>query len=124
MAVLIVEDDENNLFALTELLTLDGREVIACSGGRDAINVLQKNKDIELVICDIKMSGITGYNVIQEAKKLYPNLPFIFVTAYASMADQRVGYKLGCDRYITKPYSIQDMLSTVHELLREKENLD
>lgn len=117
--ILLIEDDDNNRFALTELLLIEGYEVLSLSKGRDAIEAIKKGK-FDLIISDIKMPGITGYNVIQEAKKYCPDTPFIFLTAYASFPDQRVGYKMGCDRYIIKPYTIEEILGTIRDLLREK----
>lgn len=115
--ILLVEDDDNNRYALTELLRLEGYNVLSLSGGREAIEVLKKYK-FDLIISDIKMPGVTGYNVIQEAKKIHPNTPFIFLTAYAAKSDEMVGYRMGCDRYVIKPYSIEMILGTIRDLLR------
>jgi CheY-like chemotaxis protein len=116
--ILVVEDDEGNRFALEELLKMEGYEVVSVSGGRDAIDVIRK-KEFDLILCDITMPGITGYNVITEAKELYPKTPFIFVSAHVRYVDQKIGFKLGADRYITKPYSISDILGTIRDVLRK-----
>lgn len=117
--LLIVENDNNHRYALSELLKITGYKVVAISGGREAIELLRKQK-FDLIISDIKMAGVTGIQVIQEAKRLYPETPFIFLSAFVTKDDKLLGYRLGCDRYITKPYTIKEILEAIKELL-EKE---
>lgn len=117
--ILVVEDDDGNRFALTDLLEMEGYEVVSVGRGRDAIEILQKQK-FDLILCDIKMPGVTGYNIIQEAKQRYPETPFVFLSAYASYSDEKLGYSFGCDKYIIKPYSIEQILRTIREFLEEK----
>lgn len=118
--ILLVEDDDNNRFAVEDLLSIEGYNVLSASGGRDALDLLHKHrKEICLIICDIKMPGITGYNIIQEVKRLYPDIPFIFISAYASPSDVNLGYRLGCDRYIVKPFGVKELLDIVRDLLKK-----
>lgn len=101
--ILIVEDDEDNLEFLRRLLIKFGANVVIARTGKEAINVVKSNKFIKIVLMDIRLPDIDGFETTQKIKKQNPKLPVIAVTAYAMYNDKELCLKNGCDDYISKP---------------------
>lgn len=118
MAILIVEDEADCREPLVDFLELAGYEVVAVDSGQAAIAALKTQK-FDLVLCDITMPGITGFNVIDEVKRLRQlDTPFCFVTAKATDVDVLVGMKLGANDYIIKPYTLNRVLEVVRHFVK------
>lgn len=120
--ILVIEDDALILENLEELLSENYR-VITCSGGRVGLETAKKELP-DLVLCDITMAGVTGYNVLTELR-LNPataNIPFIFLTALGTKDDMRVGKNLGADAYLVKPYTQKDLLNCIASHLKRCES--
>ncbi|MEA2435418.1 MAG: hypothetical protein QOG54_2875 [Actinomycetota bacterium] len=111
--ILIVDDDVRNVFALTSILEARGMEVIYAENGRDGIEVLQQNPDVSLVLMDIMMPEMDGYEttrrVRQEAR--FAALPIIALTAKAMKGDREKSIAVGASDYITKPVDTDQLLS-------------
>ena len=120
--ILVIEDDALILENLEELLSENYR-VIACSGGRVGLETAKKELP-DLVLCDITMAGVTGYNVLTELRlnPITANIPFIFLTALGTKDDIRVGRNLGADAYLVKPYTQKDLLNCIAAHLRSCES--
>lgn len=116
--ILIIEDDAIIRENLEELLS-EKYEVIACSGGRVGLEVALREKP-DLVICDVTMAGVTGYNVLTEIRsnQATAKIPFIFLTALASKEDWRLGMELGADDYLTKPYTRKELFNAIAARLK------
>jgi DNA-binding response OmpR family regulator len=116
--ILVIEDDALILENLEELLS-ENYKVIACSGGRVGLETAKK-KLPDLVLCDITMAGVTGYNVLTELRSCpaTANIPFIFLTALGAKDDIRVGMNLGADEYLIKPYTQKELLNTIAARLK------
>jgi PAS domain S-box-containing protein len=101
--ILIAEDEETNFFFLSEILNQTGAKVIHAHNGSEAIDICVKNQSIDLVLMDIKMPVLNGYEATRKIKELRPDLPVIAQTAFAFSDDLKKALDAGCDDYIAKP---------------------
>ncbi len=105
MNILVIEDDSSIRENLQELLQAHGFEVQSYPDGLAGLAAIQEQLP-DLVLCDIMMPKMDGYEVLQALKSSdkTANIPFIYITAKADRADQRLGMELGADDYIVKPF--------------------
>jgi HAMP domain-containing protein/signal transduction histidine kinase/CheY-like chemotaxis protein len=111
--VLIVDDDVRNVFALTSVLEANGMEVIFAENGRDGIDMLQANPDVDLVLMDLMMPELDGYETMQAVRQIpeFRQLPIISLTAKAMKGDREKSIASGASDYITKPVDTDQLLS-------------
>ncbi|HJX49224.1 MAG TPA: HAMP domain-containing protein [Gaiellaceae bacterium] len=111
--VLVVDDDVRNVFALTSVLEAHGMEVIFAENGRDGIETLQANPDVDLVLMDIMMPEMDGYQTMVAIREipLFKELPIISLTAKAMKGDREKSIASGASDYITKPVDTDQLLS-------------
>jgi CheY-like chemotaxis protein len=111
--VLIVDDDVRNVFALTSVLEANGMEVVFAENGRDGIDVLRENPDVDLVLMDIMMPEMDGYQTMQAVREIpeFKQLPIISLTAKAMKGDREKSIASGASDYITKPVDTDQLLS-------------
>jgi DNA-binding response OmpR family regulator len=118
-SVLVVDDEPNIVTALEFLLEQEGFHVRKAYNGQQALDILQRYNDIELVILDVMMPGIDGFEVARQIRNnhLHENLRIIFLTAKGTQKDKITGYSRGAEAYITKPFDNEDLLITVTEMV-------
>ena len=111
--VLIVDDDVRNVFALASVLEANGMEVVYAENGREGIDVLQANPDVDLVLMDVMMPELDGYETTREIRRLdaFGELPIISLTAKAMKGDREKSIASGASDYITKPVDVDQLLS-------------
>jgi HAMP domain-containing protein/signal transduction histidine kinase/CheY-like chemotaxis protein len=111
--VLVVDDDVRNLFALTTAFERYNINTITAESGQDAINILNENNSIDMVLMDIMMPEMDGYETTQKIRREHKNtnLPIIAVTAKAMKGDREKCIEAGASDYITKPVKIDQLLS-------------
>jgi signal transduction histidine kinase/DNA-binding response OmpR family regulator len=111
--VLIVDDDVRNVFALTSALEASGMDVIFAENGQAGIDTLQANPDVDLVLMDIMMPELDGYQAMHEIRKVpeFARLPIISLTAKAMKGDRDRSIEAGASDYITKPVDTDQLLS-------------
>jgi CheY-like chemotaxis protein/signal transduction histidine kinase/HAMP domain-containing protein len=111
--VLIVDDDARNVFALTSALETYGIEVLHAENGREGIEMLDKNPDVDVVLMDIMMPEMDGYETMQAVRRIerFKNLPIIALTAKAMKADRNKCIEAGASDYIAKPLDMDQLLS-------------
>jgi CheY-like chemotaxis protein len=111
--VLIVDDDVRNLFALTTAFERYNINAITAESGHEAINILAENKNVDIVLMDIMMPEMDGYETTQKIRREHKNinLPIIAVTAKAMKGDREKCIEAGASDYITKPVKIDQLLS-------------
>jgi CheY-like chemotaxis protein len=111
--ILIVDDDVRNVFALTSVLESHGMEVIYAENGKDGIEALRLNPDVDLVLMDIMMPELDGYQTMQSirADETFKQLPIISLTAKAMKGDREKSIASGASDYITKPVDTDQLLS-------------
>jgi hypothetical protein len=113
MKVLIVDDDIRNIFALTGALEQHGMIVFNAENGKDAIETLKKNPEIDAVLMDIMMPELDGYDTMRIIRGLdeFRNIPIIAVTAKAMQGDREKCIEAGASDYIAKPVNVEQLLS-------------
>ncbi|MBA3348577.1 MAG: response regulator, partial [Actinobacteria bacterium] len=111
--VLIVDDDVRNVFALTSALEANGMETIFAENGREGIESLQANPDVDLVLMDVMMPEMDGYETTAAIRALaeFERLPIIALTAKAMKGDRERSIASGASDYITKPVDTDQLLS-------------
>src|SRR5205085_1889815 len=111
--VLIVDDDVRNVFALTSVLEANGMEVLFAENGRDGLATLRAHPDVDLVLMDIMMPEMDGYQTMQAVRLLpeFKQLPIISLTAKAMKGDREKSIASGASDYITKPIDNDQLLS-------------
>jgi CheY-like chemotaxis protein len=119
--VLIIDDDVRNIFALTSMLERYQMEVIYAENGRDGITMLQNHPGINLVLMDVMMPDMDGYETMRAIRQLEPfrTLPMIALTAKAMKGDREKCIEAGASDYITKPVDIEQLLSLLRVWLYE-----
>jgi CheY-like chemotaxis protein len=115
--LLIAEDDENSLKFFRELLAKTGAEIIYVPDGKMAVEVFRSHPDINLVIMDIQMPEMDGFEATRLIKTMNINMPVIAQTAFAMAGDKEKMQKAGCDEYIAKPININRFLAIINHFL-------
>lgn len=115
--ILVVEDEEFNRIYFEELLNQMHCNVLVAHNGLEAIDICQKNDKIDLVLMDIKMPLMDGYEATKEIKKIRPNLPIIAQTAFALLGDKNKSLENGCDDYIAKPVKKDVLIQLIRKYL-------
>ncbi|MCD6332734.1 MAG: response regulator, partial [Bacteroidales bacterium] len=120
--VLLVDDDMRNVFALTKVLEEKGMKVIKAANGIQALKMLDDNHDPDLILMDIMMPGIDGYEAIKTIRKQsrYENLPIIAMTAKAMKEDRQKCLNAGASDYISKPIELTKLLSLLRVWLSKE----
>jgi CheY-like chemotaxis protein len=120
--VLIVDDDMRNVFALSSLLEEKGIKVIAARNGKDGLEKLSMNPNIDLVLMDIMMPEMDGYEAMQKIRKekQYKRLPIIALTAKAMKEDREKCIAAGANDYLAKPVDTEKLLSLLRVWLYSK----
>jgi DNA-binding response OmpR family regulator len=115
--ILVVEDEPNMVAGLRDNFEFEGYEVITAS---DGIEGLQKALDEspDLMLLDVMMPRMSGLEVCRQLRAKRPTLPIIMLTARGQEVDKVVGLELGADDYVTKPFSIRELLARVKAILR------
>ncbi len=116
---MVAEDEEYNFILVKYILEREGINTIWAKNGEEAINLFKENKDIDLIMMDIKMPIMNGMDATIEIRKINPGIPIIAVTAYALAEDRELCLKNGCDEFVTKPINRDHLLSLTNKLLRK-----
>jgi len=111
--ILLVDDDMRNLFALSKILKERGMEIIKAENGTNALEMLELHPDIDLVLMDIMMPEMDGYEAMKRIRSQmkFKNLPLIALTAKAMKDDKQKCIVAGANDYITKPIDAERLLS-------------
>ncbi|HNR93429.1 MAG TPA: sigma-54 dependent transcriptional regulator [Kiritimatiellia bacterium] len=114
--ILLVDDEPSILSVLSTLLRAEGYEVVPALGGEKALEEL-KGKPFDLMISDIRMSPIDGMQLLKAARKDWPKMAVLMITAYGSVETAVGAMKVGAFDYITKPFKVDELLITVQRAL-------
>jgi two-component system chemotaxis sensor kinase CheA len=120
--VLIVDDDFRNVYALTIALEKVEMEIIAAENGYEGIEMLQKNPDIDIILMDIMMPEMDGFEAIKRIREMsdYQALPIIALTAKAMKKSREECLEAGANDYISKPINIDQLFSLMNVWLYQK----
>jgi two-component system NtrC family response regulator len=114
--ILIVDDEKNYLVVLEALLGPEGYETVTADNGEDALSLI-RDSDLDLVITDMKMPEISGMELLDETKKIKPELPVIMMTAYGTIEMAVEAMKRHAYDYITKPFKNEELKLTIKKAL-------
>ena len=115
--ILIVEDDEAIMLGLEENLKSAGYDTITAVDGPQALT-LGSESDPDLILLDIMLPGMSGYEVCRELRDVGKQMPIIMLTARQDQFDKLHGFEMGADDYVTKPFSIDELLARIRAVLR------
>jgi DNA-binding NtrC family response regulator len=118
--VLLVDDEVEFVETFSERLVLRNLEVSKAFSGEEALQVLDENKNIEVVILDVKMPGMDGIETLAEIKKRYPLVEVIMLSGHADVESAIDGMKQGAFDYLMKPCDIDQMVAKVTEAAAKK----
>lgn len=116
VTILVVEDNENTRI-LTEARLKRYYNVITAKNGEEALDIFY-TKSIDLIVADIMMPIMDGYQMLKEIRENKQDVPILFVTAKSTFNDKKRGFELGIDDYITKPIDYEELLLRIKALLR------
>ncbi|MEK3877892.1 CHASE3 domain-containing protein [Paenibacillus sp. FSL M7-0420] len=120
--VLLVDDDERNLYALTTILSQKGLDITAAHNGEDALKALQNSASFDLILMDIMMPVMNGYETIKQIKELHghQDVPIIALTAKAMQEDRERVIMAGATEYLSKPINMDQLLALMQMLITDK----
>jgi DNA-binding response OmpR family regulator len=120
--ILIVEDEPKMLMGLKDNLEFEGYEVTTASDGESGLKMLMEH-NYNLVILDVMLPKLSGFDICKTARKQGINTPIILLTAKGEEIDKVLGLELGADDYITKPFSLRELLARIKAVLRRGEKI-
>jgi two-component system response regulator VicR len=118
--LLYVEDDESLSFVTRDHLELQGFRVTHCADGRSALETIQ-DQSFDLCLLDVMLPEMDGFALAQEIRKQDTQVPILFLTAKSLKEDRIQGLRLGADDYITKPFSIEELILKIEVFLRRSQ---
>ena len=116
--ILVVEDDRELNRSVCAFLGRNGYDAVGCLSANEAYDAMYGGTVFDLIISDIMMPGIDGFEFAQTVRELDKNIPILFMTARDDLAAKQRGFRLGIDDYLTKPIDLEELLLHVMALLR------
>ncbi len=123
LKILVVDDESRMRKLVKDFLVRNNFEVIEAEDGEQALDIFYSNKGIALIILDIMMPKIDGWQVCREIRQ-YSDVPIIMLTAKGDEKDELLGFELGVDEYISKPFSPKVLVARVEAVLRRTAGID
>ncbi len=115
--ILVIDDESRMRKLVRDFLTKKGYEVLEASNGEEAMDIFYEDKEIDLLILDVMMPKMDGWEVCREVRKT-SKVPIIMLTAKGDERDELLGFELGVDEYVTKPFSPKILVARVEAILR------
>ena len=115
--LLLVDDEKEYVNVLSKRMSRRNIDVVPAHSGTEAIRVLREGR-FDAAILDLKMEDMDGIDVLRIFKKMDPSLPVIMLTAKADEVDKIIGLEIGADDYVTKPFSVKELVARVRTVLR------
>lgn len=119
--ILVAEDETSLNDLLQDALRMNGYETISAKHGLEALRLIREEKP-DLVILDINMPQLDGFGVIEKLRNENNNVPVIVLTARDQKDDKSIGFGLGADDFVTKPFGLEELLMRVSAVLRRSQN--
>lgn len=116
--ILIAEDDDISYSLLQVYLNKENYEILRAVNGKQTIEMFKENPDISLILMDLKMPVLDGYDATREIKKMNGEVHVIAQTAYALSGDSQKAIDAGCDDYVTKPIKKEELLDKIKRNLK------
>jgi PAS domain S-box-containing protein len=118
--IIIADDNEVNYMYLKELLKGVDANLVWALNGQEVLDLVNSNPNIDLILMDVKMPIMDGYEATHEVKKIKPSLPIIAQTAYAMSGDREKALEAGCDNYISKPINRVKLIQMISDYLQKR----
>ncbi|MCX6137203.1 MAG: response regulator [Ignavibacteriales bacterium] len=115
-SILVVDDEEALRTVLSSELENEGYTIASAGDGDDAINILRE-RTFDLVLLDIKMPRVDGFEVLRFIKERFPSTKVIMLTGFADLKNAIESKKLGAEDFVSKPYDLVDLLTTIERVL-------
>lgn len=123
LKILVVDDEARMRKLVKDFLIKSKFDVLEARDGEEAVDQFYENKDVALIILDVMMPKMDGWEVVREIRK-YSQVPIIMLTAKSDEKDELLGFELGVDEYISKPFSPKILVARVEAILRRTNQLD
>ena len=123
LKVLVVDDESRMRKLVKDFLVKNNFDVLEAGDGEEALNLFYEIKDLALIILDVMMPKMDGWQVCREVRQ-YSNVPIIMLTAKGDERDELLGFDLGVDEYISKPFSPKILVARVEAILRRTNQMD
>ncbi|MHA7108694.1 response regulator [Sunxiuqinia elliptica] len=117
--VLVVEDNEVSRIYFKVALEKAQADVIMAGDGREAVRLFQENEQIDLVLMDLNMPGLNGFEATKMIKALRPNVPVIAQSAYVMAGEELDSINAGCDEFLSKPVRLNDLFAMLERYLSQ-----
>ena len=121
--VLLIEDNANLAFGLTRSLESEGYEVEAAEDGLRGFEMATAG-NADLIVLDLMLPGMDGYTLLKQLRAQGKDVPVLILTARGEEADKVFGFRLGADDYVTKPFSLSELMARVEAILRRAKGAD
>jgi len=115
--IVIAEDEKINFLFLKAVFKKTGATIFWAKNGEEVISICDKEKNIDIILMDIKMPGIDGYEATRIIKNKYPGITVIVQTAYNLSEDRDKAYEAGCDSFLAKPIKPKNLMATVKKYI-------
>ncbi|MFQ9515119.1 MAG: response regulator transcription factor [Eubacterium sp.] len=122
LKILVVDDEDRMRKLVKDFLVRKQYQVVEAANGEEAIDLFVENNDFALVLLDVMMPKMDGWEVCREIRK-FSKVPIIMLTAKGEESDELLGFELGVDEYITKPFSPRILVARVDAILRRTNNI-
>ena len=119
--VMLVDDEVPFVETMTKRLAKRDLNVIAAFSGQEALEILDKHRDVDVVILDVKMPGMDGIETLRRIKSAYPLIEVVMLTAHATVESAIEGMKFGAFDYLMKPCDMDQLIGKVNEATRKKQ---
>lgn len=116
--ILIAEDVESNFLYLKAVLSKLNATIFWAQNGIEAVEICDQEKTIDLILMDLQMPEMNGYEATKILKKKYPQLPIVAQTAFAMSDDREKALNAGCDDYLAKPIKSKDLITVVSKFIK------
>ncbi len=123
LKILVVDDESRMRKLVKDFLTKNGYTVLEAADGEEAVDKFMSDKDIALIIMDVMMPKLDGYEAAAEIRKI-SDIPIIMLTAKSDERDELKGFEIGVDEYITKPFSPKILVARVGAVLKRTSSVD
>ncbi|MGN6567073.1 MAG: response regulator [Flavipsychrobacter sp.] len=116
--LLIIDDDARNIFALTAVLRAKGYQILSAPGALEGLEILKNDGNIGIVLIDMMMPEMDGYEAIPRIKAENAGMPVIAVTAQAMVGDKEKCLQAGADNYVSKPIDVDKLTTILQQYLK------
>lgn len=123
LKIMVVDDESRMRKLVRDFLVKKGYDVVEAANGEEAVDIFFKDNDISLIILDVMMPKMDGWQVCKEIRQ-YSKVPIIMLTAKGDERDELTGFNLGVDEYISKPFSPKILVARVEAILRRTNQIE